>query len=214
MASIIPMGKRSASIIVAGVALGSLLLAGSPAGAQSVYAPYVDQRAGYQQQPAAGWGGNNYGWSGHTNTAWDGNTNDPRFDRRDAYQAATDPAGDCFRRADPGRSPIPGKGTGAHRSGRGPDECGRQPVSLGSGNGSTRCRTRPTGTSTAWKIITGPLRAIMATRQGGRTITAVGTEEIMVGKTMTAVGIEEMLVGKAGTVTGTEGIMVGMAITP
>lgn len=81
------MSKWSASITVAGLALGSLLLAGSPAGAQTVYAPYMDQRGGYQQQPAAGWGGNNYnGWSGHTNSAWGGNTNDPRFDRRDAYQ--------------------------------------------------------------------------------------------------------------------------------
>ena len=44
------MSKRSASITVAGLALGSLLLAGSPAGAQSVYAPYVDQREAYQQQ--------------------------------------------------------------------------------------------------------------------------------------------------------------------
>ncbi len=44
------MGKWSASITVAGLALGSLLLAGSPAGAQSGYAPYIDQREGYQQQ--------------------------------------------------------------------------------------------------------------------------------------------------------------------
>jgi len=81
------MSKRNTSIIVAGLALGSLLLAASPVGAQMVYAPYMDQRGGYQQQPAAGWGGNNYyGWSGHTNSGWDGTTGDPRFDRRDAYQ--------------------------------------------------------------------------------------------------------------------------------
>ncbi|MCX5891473.1 MAG: hypothetical protein NTW80_00585, partial [Deltaproteobacteria bacterium] len=50
MASIIRMSKRSASITVAGLALGSLLLAGSPAGAQMVYAPHIDQREAYQQQ--------------------------------------------------------------------------------------------------------------------------------------------------------------------
>ncbi|MBI4643779.1 MAG: hypothetical protein HY743_08690, partial [Deltaproteobacteria bacterium] len=44
------MCKRSACIIMAGLALGSLLLVGSPAGAQSVYAPYIDQREAYQQQ--------------------------------------------------------------------------------------------------------------------------------------------------------------------
>ena len=44
------MLKRSATITVAGLALGSLLLAGSPAAAQSVYAPNVDQREAYQQQ--------------------------------------------------------------------------------------------------------------------------------------------------------------------
>ena len=189
------MCKWSASITVAGLALGSLLLAGSPAGAQSVYAPHIDQREGYQQQriqqgidsgaltpgetrylergqahiqatedrmqadgnlsprerqrlnqvqnqasrdihriennnrTTAGWGGNNYGWSGHTNSAWDGNTNDPRVDRREAYQQHRIQQGIASGELDPGRSPIPGKGTGAHRSGRGPDECGRQPVS-------------------------------------------------------------------------------------
>ncbi len=81
------MSKRNTSIIVAGLALGSLLLAALPAGAQMVYAPYMDQRGGYQQQPAAGWGGNNYyGWSGHNNSTWDGTTGDPRIDRREAYQ--------------------------------------------------------------------------------------------------------------------------------
>lgn len=106
---------------------------------------------------------------------------------------------------------------------------------LGSGNGSARCRTRPAGTFTAWKIITGPPRAgaAITTTVGvaipipagvamipdtiagmpTRTITAVGTREIMVAKTMTAVGIEEMLVGKARTVTGTEGITLGRVIT-
>ncbi|MGA9755493.1 MAG: hypothetical protein WBV23_10165 [Desulfobaccales bacterium] len=44
------MGKWSASITLAGLALGSLLLRGSPAGAQSVYDPHMDQREAYQQQ--------------------------------------------------------------------------------------------------------------------------------------------------------------------
>ena len=44
----------------------------------------------------------------------------------------------------------------------------------------------------------------MATRPGGRVMTAVGTGEIMVGRTVTVVGIEEIMVGKAGT--GTEEI--------
>ena len=59
MDGIILRSKRSASITVAGLALGSLLLAGSPAGAQSVYPPYVDQQGAYQQQQVQpGWGGN------------------------------------------------------------------------------------------------------------------------------------------------------------
>ena len=44
------MCKRRAIITMAGLALGSLLLAGSPAGAQSMYGPSVDQREAYQQQ--------------------------------------------------------------------------------------------------------------------------------------------------------------------
>ncbi len=44
------MAKWHASITVAGLALGSLLLSGSPAGAQSVYDPHIDQREAYQQQ--------------------------------------------------------------------------------------------------------------------------------------------------------------------
>ncbi len=98
MDGIILMCKRNASITVAGLALGTLLLAGSPAGAQTVYAPAVDQQEVYQQQQiqqesdsgAVTPGENRYqnhnGWSGHTNPGWGGNTNDPRFDRREAYQ--------------------------------------------------------------------------------------------------------------------------------
>ena len=44
------MCKWSASITMAGLALGSLLLSGSPAGAQAVYAPHIDQREAYQEQ--------------------------------------------------------------------------------------------------------------------------------------------------------------------
>jgi hypothetical protein len=44
------MRNRNTCITVAGLALGGLLLAGSPAGAQSSYAPYIDQRQDNQQQ--------------------------------------------------------------------------------------------------------------------------------------------------------------------
>jgi hypothetical protein len=43
------MCKRNTSIIMAGLTLGGLLLMGSPAGAQSVYDPNVDQRQDHQQ---------------------------------------------------------------------------------------------------------------------------------------------------------------------
>ena len=76
MDGIILRSKRSASITVAGLALGSLLLAGSPAWAQTVSPPYVDQRGAYQQQQIrAGLRG--------------GNTTIPDTDRREwAYQRA------------------------------------------------------------------------------------------------------------------------------
>ena len=64
------MCRRNASITVAGLALGGLLLAGSPAGAQTYYAPYGPTNA----------------WSGHTNSGWGGNTYDPRVDHRQEYQ--------------------------------------------------------------------------------------------------------------------------------
>ena len=54
------MCKRSASITVAGLALGGLLLAGSPAGAQTVSAPY-NQRLEWAYQPRI-----NTGVSGQT----------------------------------------------------------------------------------------------------------------------------------------------------
>ncbi len=44
------MFKQSASITVAGLTLGGLLMAGSPAGAQIVNAPYIEQRQDYQEQ--------------------------------------------------------------------------------------------------------------------------------------------------------------------
>ena len=83
-----------------------------------------------------------------------------------------------------------------------------------------------------------PRQAIMATRKVGRTVIAIGTEEIMVGGTVTAIGIDttigtkeimvggtvtvtvtgigigENMVGKARTAVGMEEITVGRAITP
>ncbi len=43
------MGKRTTGIIMAGLTLGGLLLAGSPAWAQTDYNPYIDQRQDYQE---------------------------------------------------------------------------------------------------------------------------------------------------------------------
>jgi len=59
-----------------------------------------------------------------------------------------------------------------------------------------------------------PRRAILAIRKAGRTVTAIGIEENMVGGTVTAIGTEEIMVGKARTAVGREEITAGRATTP